>query len=288
MTRFRFIALALWLTVPAWAGAAPQRIVSTSPSVTEMLYALGLGSRVVGVTTFCHYPSEVREKPKIGSYLTPNVEAVLALKPDLVVTLAEQSEAAERLQRVRLPVLALSHNDLEGIFASIEAIGREAGVEAKAREVIGGIRERLEDVRRRAARLPRRTVLFIVGRSPGTIQDLMAVGQGPFLNELIEIAGGTNLFDKTASLYPRVPREEIYSRRPEVIIDMGDMSNTDEATETHRKSVAALWRERFPGLPAVREGRVYAVAEDIFVVPGPRITEAAEALLRMIHPEAPR
>ena len=110
-------------------------------------------------------------------------------------------------------------------------------------------------------------------------------GKGSFLNELIAIAGGSNVFADATNHYPRIPREEIYARRPDVIIDMGDMSDTDEVTEEHKRSVAELWKQ-IPSLPAVKEGRVYPVAEDIFVVPGPRVIDAAQSLFRMIQPEA--
>jgi len=276
--------LVLFLLAAAAANAAPQRIVSTAPSITEMLYALGLGDRVVGVTTFCHYPPEVRDKPKIGSYMQPNVEIVLAMRPDLVVVLHEQ-KMGERFKALKLPVLTLQHNDLDGIDQSLRDLAQEADVPERAEEKIAEIRGRLAEVRARARDLPRRSVVFFVGRSPGTISDLIAVGKGSFLNDLIAIAGGRNHFAEAVTFYPRIPREEIYAGRPDVVVDMGDMSDTDKVSEEHRLSVGKLWEQTFPDIPAVREGRVYAVANDIFVVPGPRVAETAEALFQMIHPE---
>ena len=264
---------------------SPQRIISTAPSITEMLFALGVGERVVGVTEFCHYPPEARKKPKIGSYLRPNVETMLSLRPELVVLLREHGLLADRLRNVGLNVFELQHNDLAGIYHSLRTLGKATGVPAAAEKRTSEIQAALERIRTRATPLPRRTVMFIVGRTPGTIQDLVVVGRGSFLNELISIAGGRNAFADAAQFYPRIPREEIYARRPDVIIDMGDMSDTDGVTEEHKRSVAKLW-QRIPSLPAVQQGRVYAVADDIFVVPGPRVVDAAQALFRMIHPEA--
>lgn len=249
-----------------------------------MLYALGLGGRVVGVTTFCHYPPEVREKPKIGSYLHPNLETILAMKPDLVVVLQEHGRLVEKLRSVGLPVLELQHNSLEGIYASMLKLGERTAATSAAERRVAEIRKELDEVRQRTARLPRRGVMFVVGRTPGTVQDLVVVARGSFLNELITIAGGRNLYEDAPGHYPSIPQEELYARRPEVIIDMGDMGNTDHFTEEHERSVIRLW-ERMPLLPAVQAGRVYAVADDIFVVPGPRVAEAARALFRMIHPE---
>lgn len=276
----------LLLLASVVASAAPQRIVSAAPSITEMLYALGLGDRVVGVTTYCHYPPEVRAKPKIGSYLRPDIETVLAMRPDLIVVLREHGELGERFRRLNLPVLALRHNDLDGIYESLRDLAERTGVPERAEQKIAEIRGRLDAVRIRAQGLPRRSVVFFVGRSPGTISDLVAVGKGSFLNDLIDIAGGHNYFADAATFYPRIPREEIYAGRPEVVVDMGDMSDTDKVSEAHRLSVGKLWEQTFPDIPAVREGRVHAVANDIFVVPGPRVAETAEALFRMIHPEA--
>ena len=263
----------------------PRRIISTAPSITEMLYTLGLGDHVAGVTEFCHYPPEVRDKPKIGDFLRPNVETVLSMQPDLVVLLREQGTLAGRLRGVGLDVLELRHNDLDGIFESLQALGERAGVPGVAARRIVEMRTALERVRGESSGLPRRGVMFIVGRTPATIQDLTVVGQGSFLNELIDIAGGLNVFGKAKNFYPRIPREEIYASRPDIIIDMGDMSVTDDVTEGHKRSVTELWKQ-MPSLPAVRQGRVYAVADDIFVVPGPRVVEAARSLFRMIHPEA--
>ncbi|MDA1314966.1 MAG: cobalamin-binding protein [Acidobacteria bacterium] len=273
--------------VPAFSQTAgsPQRIISTAPSITEMIYALGLGDRVVGVTEFCHYPPEVREKPKIGSYLRPNIETMLSLRPDLVVLLNEHGLLSDRLRGVGLSVLELQHNNLEGIYSSLRSLGKRTGVREAAERRIAEIQAALEGIRGKAASLPRRTVMFIVGRTPGTIQDVVVVGRGSFLNELIAVAGGQNVFADAGQYYPRIPREEIYARRPDVIVDMGDMSDTDVVTEEHRRSVGKLW-EQVPSLPAVEQNRVYPVADDIFVVPGPRVVEAAQSLFEMIHPEA--
>ena len=151
----------------AAASTLPTRIVSTAPSITEMLYELELGDRVVGVTSYCHYPPEVRSKPKIGSYLNPNFETTLALKPDLVVVLKEHRELAEKLRGFGLPVLELQHNALEGIFQSMLDLGKRTGADEIAELRVASIRERLEAIREQAEPLPKRSVMFIVGRTPG-------------------------------------------------------------------------------------------------------------------------
>jgi len=283
----RILAFFLWVATAALAGG-PQRIISTSPSITEMLYALGLGDRVVGVTSYCHYPPEVRDKPKIGNYLRPDVETIVSMQPDLVVSLAEHGELRPRLERLGLKILALQHNDLAGIYRSIAELSEKTGVPERGAALVQQIQGDLESIRRSARRLPRRSTLFIVGRTPGAIQSVVAVGAGPFLNELIEIAGGDNLLRESGQHYPQISRETILVRRPEVVLDMGDMAATDDVSAEHKRSVVALWRREFPQIPAVTAGRVYAVADDRYVVPGPRVAQAARMLFDLIHPEAVR
>jgi iron complex transport system substrate-binding protein len=134
---------------------------------------------------------------------------------------------------------------------------------------------------------PRRSVVFIVGRQPGRLAGLVAVGQGSYLNELFEIAGGTNIFAKASQQYLKISVEELLARNPDVIIDMGEMADTVGVSEEQKNSVVALW-SKYPSLKAVQGNGVHAVASDIFVVPGPRIAEAAEAFARLLHPEAAR
>ena len=127
--------------------------------------------------------------------------------------------------------------------------------------------------------------MFIVGRAPDRIEDIIVIGQASYLNELMEQAGGVNIFRDSVAPYPKVGMEEILARNPEVIVDMGDMAQTTGVTEQHKKSVVALWN-RYPSLNAVRNHRVYAVAADVYVVPGPRMVEAAREFGRMLHPGA--
>ena len=184
-------------------------------------------------------------------------------------------------------MLALQHNTLEGIFDSLLALGERAGAAQAAQERIAVMRKQLGEIGALAAPLPKRSVMFVVGRTPATVRDLVVVGRGSFLNELISIAGGTNCFeDAPAFLSPHSARGGVRSK-PEVIIDMGDMGDTQQVSEEHRRSIVEVWKSQSM-LPAVQAGRVYPVAEDFFVVPGPRVVEAARSLLAMIHPEVVR
>lgn len=262
------------------AALLAQRIVSTAPSITEMLYDLGLGDRVVAVTMYCHYPPEARQKPKIGTYLSPDLEAMLRVKPDLIVTLESAPNVRDKLPALQVPALVLRNDTVAHILESMVTLGERAGVPTVARQRVAAIGEELKLLQERAAKLPRRSVMFVVGRTPGTVQDLVVVGGGSYLNELLERAGGRNAFADTRITYPKVSREEVLARRPEVVIDMGDMADTDKVNEAHKRAVVELWK------PVAPWARVYAVASDIFVVPGPRVAQATREMGRMIHPEA--
>ena len=282
LLRLFIIYICAWGTVSALAG--PQRIVSTAPSITEMLYSLGLGNRVVGVTTYCHYPPEVRQKPKIGNYMNPNFETILATKADLIVVLREHRGLVKQLRDFGLPVIALQHNDLTGIYQSLVSLGEVTGTSDRAAKQVDRLQSELAAIRRRTTSLTRRSVMFVIGRTPETVADLVVVGRGSFLNELIAIAGGRNIFEDTLAYYPRIPHEEIYARGPEVIIDMGNMGTTYQITTDRHEVVTELWK-KMPKLPAVQTGRVYPVTEDLFVVPGPRVVETTRRFVGMIHPE---
>jgi iron complex transport system substrate-binding protein len=277
-------AVAAWFLAGALA-AEPRRIVSTAPAITEILYALGLGDRVAGVTNYCHYPPEVLGKPKIGPFIRPDLETIVALRPDLVIVLKNPIQLLPKLRALRQNVLEVDHDTVPAIYRAIEQIGAATGVPARAQALNTSIRGRLDEIRRRAGKLPRRRVLYVVGRISGTLEGIVAVGGSSYLNELMSLAGGDNMLGDAAAAYPKVPTEEILGRNPEVIVDMGDMTDTAGVTPERKRAVVELWN-RFPMLDAVRHRRVYAVASDIFVVPGPRIVEAALEFARMIHPEA--
>ena len=277
----RTLTLALLLASAALA-APPARIVSTAPSLTETLFALGLGDRVVGVTEFCRYPPEAAAKPKIGTFIEPNFERILALKPDLVLVVRNPVQLAEKLQRLGLRAVEIPQETLAEIIASIREIGRLTGAEAQARLVAGRVEAELDLVRRRAAGLPRKKVLFLIGRSPGTLQGMVGVGGGNFLDELIRLAGGQNVLASSPMPYPRVSVEQILAADPDVILDMGDFAHREGRPMESGREFLGLW-SAYPVLRAVRQGAVRQVDSEVLIRPGPRVGEAAMRLLELIH-----
>lgn len=280
MIRRIFLATVCAALLPA----QPQRIVSTAPSITEILYALGLGDRVAAVTRFCRYPPEARLKPKIGDYVHPDLEAIAALKPDLVIVQTNPVRLRERLTALHLRTLEVDQANIEAIYASIRSIGDAAGVRNRAEKLIERIHGGLEAVRARGAGMKPVRVMFVIGRSQGRLEGLVVVGKASFLNEVIRIAGGENVFADAISPYPSVSLEEVMARNPQVILDMGDMSDTVAVTDEHKREVVALW-DRVATVDAVKRHRVFAIASDIYVVPGPRVVDAARTIFEMLHPE---
>ena len=279
---------ALWLIATGLLIAQPQRIVSTAPSITELLFALSLGDRVVGVTRFCRYPPEAQKKTIIGDYINPNIEVIASLKPDLVIVQQNPVRLTERLNSLRLHTLEIDQQNVpfeDAIYGSIRIVGDATGTPARAAQLIDTIRKGLESVRARSAALKRKRVMFVVGRSPGRLDGLIVVGRAAYLNEVMAIAGGDNVFRDAVAPYPEISLESVIARDPEVLLDMGDMSDTVAVSEQHKREVVTLW-QRQQVLTAVKQNRVIAIASDMYVVPGPRVVDAAHALFAMIHPEA--
>jgi iron complex transport system substrate-binding protein len=275
----------LWLAAAASFAQTPQRIVSTAPSITELLFALGLGDRVVGVDRFSRYPAEALRKPKIGDYANPNLETIAALRPDLVIIPTNPVKLAERLAVLRLKVLEIDQENVTKLYDSFRVVGQVTGASAQAAKLTVEVRAQLEAVRARAAPLKRTRMMFVVGRTPNGLDGLIVVGQGSYLNEIIALAGGENVFRDAVAAYPAVSLEEVLARNPDVIVDMGDIGDTVNLTEEHKREVIGLW-DRLSSLAAVRQRRVYAVASDAYLVPGPRVVDAAKAFLEMLHPGA--
>lgn len=267
--------------IAATLQAQPRRIVSTSPSITETLFALGAGDRVVGVSNYCHYPAEAATRARIGSYLRPNAEAIARLQPDLVIIQRLPNNLLSSLRQLNLQVAEIDTGDLAKNLEAMREIGRAAGVPAAADKLIGRMQSELDAIRRVYAAKPKRTALFLVGRTPGRLEGMVAVGRGSYLNQLIEIAGGRNVLADGMLPYPKISLETVVRLHPDVIIDMGEMADTTGVTAERRKAVERLWS----GRPEIRS-RVYAVASDIYVVPGPRMVDAARAIAHMLHPES--
>jgi iron complex transport system substrate-binding protein len=276
------VRLIVSLLLPLVLLAQPKRIVSTAPSITETLFELGLGGRVVGVSQYCHYPPEVRSRTIVGTFLQPNAEVIARLRPELVIIQKLPNNSGERLRSLSLNVAEVDTGDLARNLESMQAIAAAAGVPDKGAALAARVRRDLDAIRAASRGNSRPRVLFVVGRTPGRLEGIIAVGSASYLNELIGIAGGTNVLAAGTPAYARISLETVVRENPDVIIDMGEMAETTGVTEERKRAVAALWQTH-PLLAAVKSNRVFAVASDIYVVPGPRMVDAARAISGMLH-----
>ena len=251
-----------------------RRIVSLAPSVTETLFASGAGAEVVGVSQYCDYPPQVQRLPKIGTFLTPNLEEIVALRPTLVIGVPTSSGQREirALQAMGIGTLMVDDGSVAAIEASIQKIGDAVGQPHAARDLVAQIRSRINGLEERLSAVQPRRVLMVVGHQP-----LVAVGPGTYLDELLALARARNIADLSAQSWPRLSLEYIIASRPEVILD-GQMG-----TDPH--APARFWA-RYQSIPAVRQRRVFGYPDDPTLHPGPRVPQTLELIARLIHPEA--
>jgi iron complex transport system substrate-binding protein len=275
-------ALAGGYTVTDQAGRTvtvpdnPARIISLAPNITEILFAVGAGGRIVGVSEFSNYPHEAAELPKVGSYIKPNLEAIIALSPDLMIATADGEKRAEidRLASLGIPVYIINPRTIPGVIATVREIGRLVGREAEAEETARGMECSVDRVKALVAGLPPVTVLLVLNTNP-----LITVNGNTFQDEMIRTAGGTNIAAAEPIRYPTLTYEQVVVRAPGVII-MTTMSPDEDYD-----AVVAGWR-RFTTVPAVKTGRIFLVDSDIVDRPSPRMVQGLDALARLFHPEA--
>jgi iron complex transport system substrate-binding protein len=276
------------LLAGASALAEPERIVSTSPSITEALFALGLGPHVVGVSNYCEYPPQVRDLPRVGTFLRPDAERIARLKPDLVIVHKLPIDLTNRLAALHIAYAEVGHaGGLTDAYEEIRQIGEATGALEQAKKLITTMHDRLGEIRAQTVGKKKPSVIFVIGRDPGTLSNLLVVGRDNFLNELIEVAGGVNVIaEQSSQPYPHISLETILRNQPDVLIDMGDMGNGPEERERKAKESRALW-DALPNLSAVKQGQVYCLTSKAFVVPGPRSVEAAEILFALLQGQKP-
>jgi len=260
-----------------------RRIVAMAPSVTETLFALGLGDRVVGVSRFCDYPPEARTRPTVGGYLDPSFEAILSLRPDLVVMLVESQQSEAAFRKLGLPTLTVCHKNVEGILESLQVIGAACGAEREAEQLRSRLQARIERVEQQTAGRPRPRVLVVAGRTPGVgrLEDLYVAASDGHLDRLVELAGGRNACEHSTIRFPTVSSEGVLKLDPEVVLDLVSEASL---AQFGRERLLADWQQ-VSRAAAVRTGRVCLVADDRATRPGPGFVLLLEQFARLIHPE---
>jgi len=256
----------------------PQRLISLAPSNTEILFALGLGDRVVGVTDFCDYPEEAKSIEKVGG-MEHNLEKIVALDPDLIVAIGgspAQVEKATEMEKLGLTVLVLEPGDIEGIMANIELVGKATGAEKEASELAAQMRKRFDDITARAEGAESRPKVFFELDATDPSKPYTP-GPGSFIDALISLAGGSNVAAGAKMQWAQLSTEEIIAQDPEVIV-LGD-ANYGVTVEMVKE------RPGWSVIAAVKNGAIYPIDDILISRPGPRIIDGLEALARIIHPE---
>jgi iron complex transport system substrate-binding protein len=266
------------LNTPFTLTAAPQRIVSLAPNITEILFALGLGDRVVGVTRYCDYPAEALEKEKIGGMVDPNLEKIQSLRPDLIVAFrGNPLGVLNKLRNLHFPVFVLNlGSSLDGLFETIEKTGRVTRTESRAKLLTDGLREKRQAIRLALSAILEKPKVFLSVYGQG----LWTCGEESYLNDLLVQAGGVNIAGKIKRRWLQLNREQLIHENPDVIIIMAkDKERFTRAGESFRND------PRLKDVRAVRDNNIHWLDENIAGRLGPRLIDALDTVARILHPE---
>jgi iron complex transport system substrate-binding protein len=257
----------------------PQRIVSHVPSITETLFALGLGDRVVGVSDYCDYPEEAKLKPSIGDYYNPCIETIVAQAPDLVLTDGEglTEDIIPQLENLGITCVVINPKSIDGILKDIELLGKITGVEKEARALVSEMSSRLAQIASRAEDAPRVRVFYVFDATD--LNNPWTAGPGSFVDALVTMAGGENIAAKAHGAWVQFSIEQLVSADPEIIM-VDTIHGTAIVSEEELRAHPA-WRE----ITAVKQGKIYMVNGDLVNRSGPRIIQGLEEIARAIHPE---
>lgn len=247
-----------------------------------MLFAIGAGPRVVGVGSYDSFPPEVKKLPSVGALIDPNVEVMLSLKPQLVVIYGSQVDLKQQLERAGIAVFEYRHAGLADVATTIRALGQRTGTVPGAEQVARGIEHGLEDIRRKVKDRPRPRTLLVFGRERMALRGLYTSGGVGFLNDMLEVAGGTNVFADVKVQAVQASTEQILARRPQVILEVRALNSAWPSGD--RQAELNVWNA-VASVPAVRDHRVLFLFDDRIVIPGPRVVEGTTAMARALHPD---
>ena len=256
----------------------PSRIVSLIPAVTEMLFAIGAGPQVIAVGSFDAFPPEIEKLPRVGALLDPDLERILSLRPDLVIVYGTQTDLRAQLDRAGIPQFVYRHARLADVTDTMRALGQRVGRGAESARAAAAVENGLAAVRQRVAGRLRPRTLLVFGREPGTLRGIFASGGFGFMHDMLDTAGGENVFADVPRESVQATSELVLARRPDVIVEV----RAESATGRDRTELA-VWRN-LPAVPAVRNGRVHLIADARAVVPGPRVAEGTALLAGVLHP----
>jgi iron complex transport system substrate-binding protein len=256
---------------------APERIVSHVPGITEILFALGLGEKVVGVSNYCDYPEAAKAKPKIGGFWNPSIESIVALNPDLVLTNGSVKYVMTQLDSLGITYIVLDPKDIDGILKDIELMGKVTGTGGKAREVIKDMQDRILRVSAKVKDAPKVKVFYTFATTD--LNNPWTAGPGSVVDSLINMAGGENISARALAPWVQFSIEEVVATDPEVIVV--DASHGSAVTPIAELKQHPVWRK----ITAIKQGRICPIDGDLLNRFGPRIVQGLEEMAKIIHPE---
>jgi iron complex transport system substrate-binding protein len=253
----------------------PVRIIPLAPSLTEILYFLGVGDRVVGVTNFSHYPPEATLKPKVGSYINLNVEKIISLAPDLVIGTADGNEpgVVRLLEQTGISVFIVNPRDVREVIETVHTLGKVCGLPKKAGNLSRLLTDKVDNILEKTKHRKKPLVFLQINVKP-----IMTVNRHTFHHDLIRIAGGINMTADEPITYPRISLEEVVRRKPDVIL----ISSMERGGQFERAKQDWL---KWKSIPAVKNNRVHLIDSDLIDRPSPRMIRGLEKMARFIHPE---
>lgn len=255
---------------PVKIPAQIERAVSLAPNLTEIVFAVGAGERLVGVTTFCDYPAEAQRIQKIGDTQTPNIENIIALKPQIVLvsTASQMENFSKTLEQQGIAVFVTNPNGLDDIYKTVRQVGEIFGRGEKARQIVDDLKRRVADVEARTASAADVKVFLQISR-----EKLFTVGKNSFMTDLINRAGGVSVSEDIEEAYPNLSKETAFALNPEAII-LSDSEDNREPNDVFKDS------------PAVKNGRVFKINAELLSRPGPRVVDGLEQMAKALHPES--
>jgi iron complex transport system substrate-binding protein len=264
------------------AGSTPRRIVAIAPNSAEAICALGACDRIVGVSKFCVYPPELLDRPKVGGLSDPDLERIAALRPDLLV-MRGRNDALERLcEDLHVPIYKDETDTLPGIENCLGELGARLGLNEQAKAIIKEFQDHIDAIRSRNAGKTKPRVLLTVSRQPDRLANVLTTGKGTFLDQMIEIAGGVNVFGHLDMIYPQVSPEGMLAQQPEVIIElMPDL----KLTAALKEQMVEQWKQ-LGSMPAVTKNRIYVLTDENCLIPSPRYVEIIDRVASLLHPES--
>lgn len=253
----------------------PVRIVSLAPSLTEILYYLGLGDKVVGVTNFSYYPPEALKKPKVGSYVKLNIEKIIILGPDLVIGTKDGNNPGivDLLEQARIPTYIVNPRNVADIIDTLQIIGRLCGIEEKAALLATDLKTRLGQIKKGVESKEKPLVFLQINLHP-----IMTVNKNTFHQDIISLAGGINMSAESSITYPRISIEEVIKQKPEIMI-ISSMDRGGMFEDARQEWLT--WKS----IPAAKNQRVHLIDSDLIDRPSPRIVDGIEAMARLLHPD---